>query len=304
MRSRRYRLCRRETVAAFRRNARRSSALERRHDRRHATCSRSRISTVICGMPYAVSAPLVILHRRNRIELLSALPSGAWIEIDIDLVDGEPVLTHDPVTPNATAPSQLADFLPQALRRGVSGFVFDCKREDAEYAVEPFLAANIDRQLFLYQRDGNSGRYVSGADSGAQNRDAHLAISRRARCDPLCRRYEKSQTKRPRLGLGRLLAARSAGRYRTRRCAVTQTDARNLQKLGVKLCLCSPELYVHDYRKKYKASELEDIYRGVVHYRKNLMQVGIQVDAACTKFPWLWTMEIDLLLKAKTLSGV
>lgn len=251
-----------------------------------------------------VAGPLVIIHRRNGIETLSGLPPGAWIEIDIDLLNGEPVLSHDPVLSTLPAPSRLIDFLPQALRRGVAGFILDCKREGAEYAIEPLLAEhNLVNYFYINEMEVQGDMCLAREPMhktavriwqyrGARDLIRYAEDMKKATQNGPCWAWIDGWQRGLLKDMDKVLIP------------ITQIDARALQKLDVKLCLCSPELYVHDYRKKYKAAELEEMYRGVVNYRKKLLHVGIQVDAVCTKFPWLWTMDIELLLKAKTLSGM
>jgi hypothetical protein len=248
-----------------------------------------------------VTAPLIILHRRNRIDMLSALPPGAWIEIDIDVHDGDPILTHDPVTPKSGKAARLAEFLPQAIRRGVAGFAFDCKRENVELAVEPLLAQHKVENYFYFNETEIQGDMFLAAVRA--HKSAVRVWQYRGARDVI--RYVEDMKKAKQNGPAwAWIDSWQRGVLQDIGKAVVplnQADARNLQKLGVKLCIGSPELYAHDYEKTYKITELEEIYRGVVRYRERLLQTGIQPDSACTKFPWLWTMEINLLLKAKRL---
>src|SRR5262249_39930687 len=99
------------------------------------------------------AGPIVIIHRRNSVESLASLPRDAWIELDIDLLDGVPVLTHDPIKPD-DEPEALAKFLPRALRRGAAGFVFDCKRENAEEFIKPLLSEHdITNYFYLNEME-------------------------------------------------------------------------------------------------------------------------------------------------------
>jgi len=248
-----------------------------------------------------VTAPITILHRRNKVEMLSALPSGAWVEIDIDLLNGVPVLTHDPIKSTSAAPERLADYLPQAIRRGVAGFVLDCKRENAERPVEAILAEHKIVDYFYINEMEIQGDMRLARERmhktairiwqyrGARDLLRYVEDTRKAKENGPNWAWVDCWQRGLSEGIGRAFIP------------LTQTDAHALQRLEVKLCICSPELYAHRYDVTYKAGELEEIYRGVVNYRKKLMHVGIQPEAACTKFPWLWTMDIDLLLKAKAL---
>src|ERR1700722_18573576 len=99
-----------------------------------------------------MTEPIIIVHRRNHSDQLSGLPAGCWVEVDIDLHDGMPVLSHDPVGPNG---AELLDtYLLRAVLRGISGFVFDCKRENVEAAIAPLLAThNIANYFYLNEME-------------------------------------------------------------------------------------------------------------------------------------------------------
>jgi hypothetical protein len=249
------------------------------------------------------AGPIVIIHRRNTVESLASLPNGAWIELDVDLHNGVPVLTHDPLkADDETEP--LAKFLPRALRRGAAGFVFDCKRENAGTFIKPLLSEhNITNYFYLNEMEVQADMFMA---ADRLHRTAARIWQYRGAKDLI--RYAETMRSAKQNAPGwawvdcwqRGLADDMTKAF----VPLTQTEAHGLRKLEVKLCICSPELYVHDYEKKYKAAELEEIYRGTVNYRKKLLHAGVMPDAVCTKFPWLWTMDIDILQKAKTLSGV
>jgi len=248
-----------------------------------------------------MTSPLIILHRRNRIDQLKDLPAGCWVEVDVDLRDGVACVGHDSMAGQPVL--TLEDYLTHAIKRGVTGFAFDCKREHAEKAVQPLLSAHKIVDYF----------YLNEIETVA---DRFLAVSRDHRSAIRVWQYH-----------GAYDVIRYAGDMKAetqsfpgwvwvdcwRRGLIedignafiplSQSDAQKLHQLGVKLCICSPELYAHDYDKTYTPDELQAIYRGVVAYRHSLIKNGISFAAVCTKFPWLWIKDIDPLLSAKELGA-
>jgi len=249
-----------------------------------------------------MSAPILIIHRRNRTMQLNGLPRHCWVEIDIDLLEGVPCLSHDPVTREMSA-EKLTEFLPRALERGIEGFVFDCKRENAEAAVHPLIEQHkIANYFYLNEMDVQADILMA---KDASHRSAARIWQYRGARDVI--RYvedmKKDKQSRPawawidcwQRGLPENMAQAAV--------PINQADARALQQIGVRLCVCSPELYAHSYDKKYEMAELEKIYSGIVRYRHRLLQTGVHFDAVCTKFPWLWTMDVDLLLSSRSLTA-
>jgi len=250
-----------------------------------------------------MTAPIIILHRRNYSEQISDLPRGGWIEIDVDCLDGMACVSHDPATKEAM-PEPLSVFIPRALEKGVAGFVFDCKRENVEKAVQPIIARYGITNYFYLNEMEIQGDICLARD--AAHRTALRIWRYRPARDLIRYAEEMKAASQPAPGWAwidcwqRELAADIGKPF----LPINQADAHRLQRLGVKLCVCSPELYMHNYEKTYEPIDLENIYRSVVRYRQRLMQTGVATDAVCTKFPRLWMLDADELLASENLNVV
>jgi hypothetical protein len=240
-----------------------------------------------------MSQPIIIVHRRNRTEQLTNLPAGCWVEVDVDFHDDQPVLSHDPVGPNG---AELLDtFILRAILRGVAGFIFDCKRENIELLIKPLLAAHnvanyfflnemeIQGDIFLERESGHRTAVRIWKYHGAAGLIRYAADMKAARQNyPQWAWIDCWQRGLP-LDIKKAFVP------------VSKADVKSLNDAGIKLCLCSPELYAHSYDKTYAKDEMQALYRGVVNYRKTLADGGITIDAVCTKFPKLWSDEFDSL---------
>lgn len=246
--------------------------------------------------------PLLVIHRRNRIEELAGLPRGCWVEIDIEIHEGTPYLIHDPLTapPAQTnpVPDKLAAYIPAALKAGVAGFIVDCKRENAEQFVKPLLAQNKVTDFYFLNEMEVQADIFQEQNATHQN---GIRVWKYRNADDVIRIAEdmkKAGQAAPQWVWvdcwQRGLLQDIARAYRP----VSGAQAQKLQALGVKLCICSPELYVHRYGADYSADELTVFYQGVLRYRQELEREGVNGDAVCTKFPWLWTRDLALLQKA------
>lgn len=239
-----------------------------------------------------MGAPVLVVHRRNRIDQLAILPKGCWIEIDLDIYSGRIYLNHDPLTqaPESLSPEpDLFDaFLPRALEAGVAGFVLDCKRENVEKLARPLLEKHgVSDYFYLNEMEVQADIFIS---QNAAHRTGVRVWKYRGASDVL--RYAadmKAMGQCPPAWVwvdcwqqGLLQDTQNA------HLPVNGEDASRLQKLGVRLCVCSPELYVHSYVRDYDVKELELMQAGVAAYRTRLAGEGINPDAICTKFPRWW----------------
>lgn len=240
--------------------------------------------------------PLIVVHRRNMISQLKGLPQGCWIEIDIEIYQDKAYLTHDPITGEGQLPDLFEDFVPKALENGVAGFVVDCKRECAEKWVKPILEKHgvtsyyflnemeVQADIFQYlDPKHNSGiriwKYHSAPDIIRMAED----ITKEGGAFPKWVWFDCWQR-----GLLEDINAAYV--------PATGAETKRLQELGVKMCVCSPELYVHVYDTDYDEATLNGFYKGTLSYRKKLADAGIIPDAVCSKFPNLWLEPLDELL--------
>jgi hypothetical protein len=243
-----------------------------------------------------MTEPIIVVHRRNKSEQLANLPAGSWVEIDIDLHDGAPVLSHDPVGPNG---AELLDTcLLRAVLRGVAGFVFDCKRENVEPLIKPLLAThNITNYFYLNEMEVQADIFLD-RDTGHHSAVRIWQYRGAAGIIRYANDMKATRQNYPdwvwidcwRRGLPTDITKAFV--------PLNKSEASGLQEAGMKLCICSPELYVHSYDKTYANDDLQTIYRGVVRYRQALQQGGIMGDAVCTKFPKLWTEDLDSMNRA------
>lgn len=255
--------------------------------------------------------PVLAAHRRNDPRSLAGLPRGCWTEIDLDVHRGKVVLTHDPMDgvqadaidaaisdlkagrvpssrPGADRPAFLEEFLVEAGKAAVAGLILDCKRENVEKLAKPILAASwrgkrfwlnemeIQAEIFLEADSSHGACMRVWGGRGAQDviDEARRAASQ-GRAGPswiwmdCWSRGLTEDIQKARIPL----AAREAG---------------ELRALGVGICVCSPELYVHRYGVDYSEAEIEGFRAGVESYRAAMEQEGMRVDMICTKFPKWW----------------
>ncbi|MGE3624198.1 MAG: hypothetical protein AB7H77_10070 [Bdellovibrionales bacterium] len=223
----------------------------------------------------------IIHHRRNRIEPLRNLPKGSWIEIDIDLCEGMPFVSHDPVV-HADKPMRLEEFLPQALVLGIGGFIFDCKREGAAATVQPLIDRhNITDYFYLNEMEIQADMSLA---KDSRHRSALRIWQYRSAADVI--RYAAAATP----GWAWIDSWQRGLEQDIGKAFIPLSgeEARRLKQDGVKLCLCSPELYAHTYDRIYAPEELEALQGGVIAWRDKVRQSGIQADAVCTKFAEVW----------------
>lgn len=237
-------------------------------------------------------SPKIVVHRRNRIDQLEGLPKGVWVELDVDVYEGAVYLTHDPLTVHPSKmnppPDLFENFVEKACAQGVIGFVVDCKRENVEKFVLPILQKHsVTDYCFLNEMEVQADIFQS------QNL-AHRSCMRVWKYGSAEDVYNLVKDVQGAGGVGpqyvwvdcwqRGLLTDINKAY----VPMTGDQATRLQDLGVKLCICSPELYVHKYDTPYTDAELKGFYEGVTAFRDRVEKAGIRADMVCTKFPSLW----------------
>ncbi|MBI1273767.1 MAG: hypothetical protein GC131_06765 [Alphaproteobacteria bacterium] len=243
------------------------------------------------------TGPILIAHRRNRLADLAAVARGNWVEVDIELHEGEAYLAHDPLPAPPGAmdppPARLKDYMRAAQEAGIAGFVFDCKREGAAAFVMPHLrSAGIKNYFFLNETE------VSADIVRTQN-DAHVTALRLWQyrgADELARYIE--DTSAPLWVWVDCWARGLTENIARAHLPFTPAQAAKLRGAGARLCICSPELYAHRYGQSYVPGALAAIYRGVLKYRARLEKENIAFDAVCSKFPGLWSGALGALAGA------
>ncbi len=235
-----------------------------------------------------MTTPLYAVHRRNKISQLDGLPKGCWIEFDVEAIQGEVCLTHDVVAGGAPTPDKLLPFFEKALAVGVAGFIIDCKREAIEKMITPILnQLGIKDYFYLNEMEVQADIFME--QDPAHQSGIRIWKYRRA---PDVIRYAADR-KAANLAYPKWiwLDCWELGLLRDIHKALlpmTGDEAHQLQDLGVKICLCSPELYVHKYDTAYTDAEMEAFYNGIRAYKKQLAAEGIAPDLICSKFPQVW----------------
>lgn len=246
------------------------------------------------------------LHRVNDLSRLVMVRPGGWVETDLDMHRGHVIITHDPID-DATAdaldaalagnddgrprPLFLEEFLPAAAAAGVGGLILDCKRENVELAARPLLARGWTGDFFWLNEMEVQADIFSESDPGHRGcmrvwkrRGADEVIStaedavRDGRISPTWV-WVDCWDRELRNDIERAvvpLSGREAGR---------------LRELGVRLCICSPELYA--FRPEFAKNEtaMATMRRGVRNHQTKLKAAGITADMVCTKFPEWWDLE-------------
>ena len=238
------------------------------------------------------TSPVLALHRRNRIDQLDAVPTGSWVEIDLDLYENEVYLTHDPTgsNPRDLSPpvDRLEAYLASALEKGVAGFILDCKRENVEKFVQPILGRHhITNYFYLNEMEIQ-------ADIFLEKNDAHhngIRIWKYRSAEDVIRYAHDMKSGGFAAPTWSWIDCWQHGLLQNINNAylpINKSQAAALQDANVKLCICSPELYVHQYGKNYSIKELVILENGVRAYRKKLEAQAIQPDMICTKFAGWW----------------
>ena len=237
-------------------------------------------------------APVIIVHRRNRIDQIKGLSRGVWVELDVDVHEGTVYLTHDPLTVAPSkmkpAPDLFEAFVEKACAQGVAGFVVDCKRENVEKFVLPILQKHsVTDYCFLNEMEVQADIFQSQSP-------AHKSCMRVWKYGSADDVYNLVKDAKEAGGEGPQYVWVDCWQrglltdINKAHVPMTGEQAKRLQGLGVKLCICSPELYVHKYDTDYTSAELEGFYNGVTRFRCAIENAGIAADMVCTKFPHLW----------------
>jgi len=242
--------------------------------------------------------PLQIIHRRNKSSQLKGLPQGCWIEIDVEIYHDKAYLTHDPIRNDQALPDLLETFVPLALENGVAGFVVDCKRECAEKWVKPiFEKHRVTDYFYLNEMEVQADIFQSTDPT----HNSGLRIWKYRRAPDVIRFAEDITAQGGAFPKWIWVDCWERGLLEDIMHAhlpLSGEEAAKLQSLGVKLCICSPELYVHKYNTDYDEATLNGFFRGMLAYRDQVEAAGIHPDSICSKFPEIW-LEDKAKLKAK-----
>lgn len=184
-----------------------------------------------------------IAHRINTVKELESLPSEYGVELDLRDSGSRLILQHDPFSDG----EDFEDYL-KIYRHGT--MILNIKSERIEWRVLELLNKyNIRDYFFL---DSSFPMIISLSNSGEKNIAVRFS------------EYEKTDT---------IVAVADRVRWVWVDCFSRLPIDNNiydmLRKLGLKLCLVSPELQA-------QGEKLEE-------YRDYLINTGIQFDAVCTK---------------------
>ncbi|MDD3288928.1 MAG: hypothetical protein PHX43_08015 [Alphaproteobacteria bacterium] len=246
---------------------------------------------------------ILAIHRRNRIDQLAGLPTGCWVEIDIEIRDGFAYLSHDPLSSSDNLPDKLDDFIPAALKNGVAGFIVDCKRENAEKIVDPLLSKLEVKNYFYLNEMEVQADILQSLDAPHQS---GIRIWKYRSADDIIIMAEDMKRNGQSAPQWIWVDCWQRGLFQDIKRAfipMSGDQAQELQELGVRLCICSPELYAHKYDVKYTPEEMGAFYNGVVQFRRKLENLEVSGNMICTKFPWLWTANLNLLIDAQNKLG-
>ena len=192
-----------------------------------------------------------ICHRRNTRAELEATPAEFGVEVDIRSQGSELVIHHDPFE----AGEMFTDWL-QAYHHRL--LILNVKEEGLEERLLAEMAAGGIEEFFFL--DQSFPFLIRTANQGE------------SRCAIRVSEYEAIDT-----------ALALAGRVDWiwvdcfTRFPLSRTDGDRLREAGFKLCLVSPEL-------QGRSDTAE-----IAAMRRRIGELGITIDAVCTKVPEQWT---------------
>lgn len=191
-----------------------------------------------------------IAHRRNRIEELAATPVDLGVEVDIRSCGDRLIIHHDPFVEGEDFEAWLANY-----RHGL--LILNVKEEGLEQRLLSLMAAKgIEDFFFLDQSFPFLMKTVRAGER---------------RCAVRLSEFESIKTVEALAGLAEWVWVDCFTRF-----PINGDEARNLQSLGFKLCLVSPEL-------QGRPGEAS-----IPELRRLLASEGIMAEAVCTKLPDLW----------------
>lgn len=201
--------------------------------------------------------PEIILHRRNTIRDLETVPREFGVEIDIRSDRGVLHLEHVPFVSGDPFEAWL-----QHYRHGT--LVLNVKEAGLEEAVLRLLRdASVDRFFFLDQPFPGLVTAALGGERRVAIRSSEFESV--AACD----------------GLTRLVDWVWIDSFQKLR--LNERDVNAIRDAGLKVCLVSPEL---------QGRRCDEEALPMASY---LLELGLSIDAVCTKDPEVWTAVFHLL---------
>jgi hypothetical protein len=192
----------------------------------------------------------IIRHRRNTSSELAETPHEYGIEFDLRSEGSRLILHHDPFVGGEEFSAWLEEY-----RHGT--LIVNVKEEGLEQAALDILRAhNVERFFFL---DQSFPFLIKTARTGER------------RCAVRVSEYESIQTALALSGRIDWIWVDCFTRF-----PLARSDADQLREAGFKLCLVSPEL-------QGRSAEQE-----IPEMRSLLKELGIAIEAVCTKAPDLW----------------
>jgi len=197
----------------------------------------------------------LIAHRRNTVEELLATPRSLGVEVDIRSKGNTLITQHEPYTPGTDFHDWLEAFNHKTL-------ILNVKEEGLE---ERLLELMDERGLEdFFFLDQSFPHLVKWAKSGEH------------RCGVRVSEYESIQTAFALRGFCKWIWVDCFSKF-----PLAREEADRLKGAGFLLCLASPELHGGD------------AHRLIPAMRAELVRVGVEVDAVCSKLPHLWQESID-----------
>ena len=191
----------------------------------------------------------IIKHRVNSIDVLRETPKIYGVEVDLRSQNGELIFEHEPLTPGTPARDWLAFFDHKRL-------IVNIKEEGLEASfIELLSKFKIEDYFFLDQSFPFLVRLVRSGNSRTAIRVSDL---------------ESIETINS-LETDWIWLDSFSGDW-----SYLKSVSKILEEKNAKTCLVSPELQRSEYE-----SEL-------VALKKSIIEIGIKIDAVCTKYPEKW----------------
>jgi hypothetical protein len=193
---------------------------------------------------------MIIAHRRNTLRELMDSDPKYGVEVDIRSHGGDLVIHHDPFVVGESFEEWIKNYRHGSL-------VLNVKEEGLEQALLNILHSRGINDFFFL--DQSFPFLVKWARKGEK------------RCAVRVSEYESMDTALSLAGLVDWVWVDCFTRF-----PLDQSDVKKLRSAGFRLCLVSPEL---------QGRTAED---SIPALRQQLLRLGINADAVCTKRPDLW----------------
>ncbi|MEL6473816.1 MAG: phosphatidylinositol-specific phospholipase C/glycerophosphodiester phosphodiesterase family protein [Pseudomonadota bacterium] len=192
----------------------------------------------------------IILHRLNTVDALQAAPKQYGVEVDIRSREQDLIIHHDPFAEGEAFERWIAAYDHKTL-------ILNVKEEGLE-----------DRLLAQMAKHGINDFFFLDQSFPFLRR---TAVRGERRCAVRVSEYESVETALALAGQVDWVWVDCFTRW-----PLTRDDTRRLKTAGFRLCAVSPELQGRD-------AELE-----IPAYRAMIDQLGVELDAVCTKRADLW----------------